>query len=123
MIRTFLCAGALALSLGGSAMAQRPVNSAPASPPEPAAPAQPTATNPGGPFTPGMPVKDSSGETIGTINRVGRTADGAPAVELNVDGKPVTMALAALTLADAGDHAVTSATKAQVEAAARQNPG
>ena len=57
-----------------------------------------------------------------------KAADGAPAAELNVGGKtlPIALAaltLAALTLAPGGDHAVVAASKAQVEAAASQNPG
>ena len=127
MRRTFFCATALALSFGGLAMAQTDraptsARSAPDAPPPAASAADPSA-DAAAAFTPGMPVQDPSGQTVGVISRVGKTAEGVPAAELNVDGKPITIALANLSLAPTRDHAVTSATKAQVQAAARQAPG
>jgi hypothetical protein len=65
-----------------------------------------------------MSVTDSSGAAVGTIGRLGKTADGTAAAELNVNGKTLPISLAMLSLAPSGDHAVVAATKAQVEAAA-----
>jgi hypothetical protein len=66
----------------------------------------------------GMPVTDNTGAAVGAISRIGRTADGTAAAELNVSGKTLAISMANLTLAPGGDHAVVSASKAQVEAAA-----
>jgi len=74
-------------------------------------------------FKEGMSVTDTAGQAVGTISRIGRTADGQAAAELNVSGKTLSISLANLSLAPGGDHAVVSATKAQVEAAAGKNPG
>lgn len=60
----------------------------------------------------------SAGETIGKITQVGKTADGTPAVAIDMDGKTVSLAASSLTLSAKGDEAVTSMTKAQIEAAA-----
>ncbi len=124
MMRTVLCGAVFALSLGGLAAAQSQAGPRGADPgagaaPSPAAPAADAAQG----LKPGMTVKDSTGATIGTINRIGHTSDGTPAAELNVDGKAVPMVLAALSLAPEGDHAVIALTKAQIQAAARQAPG
>ncbi|MDP3747469.1 MAG: hypothetical protein Q8Q88_10530 [Phenylobacterium sp.] len=66
-----------------------------------------------------MVVKDSAGVTVGTITRVGKTADGAAAVAVNVDvdGKTVNLASSTLNLSPTGDAAVSSMTKAQIKAA------
>jgi hypothetical protein len=127
MTKTLLCTAAFALSFVGVAAAQN----APADGPPSAAPPTASAPSAAGADTAdptrglkvGMPVTDSSGAAVGAISRIGRTADGTPAAELAVEGKTLPIALAALTLAPSGDHAVVAASKAQVEAAARQNPG
>jgi hypothetical protein len=135
MTRTLIYATALVLSLGGMAQAQSaspPAGSAsPASPDasspaaSPGASAAPdtssssaTSTATAQDFKPGMPVKDSSGQAVGTIKRVGQTATGTPAAELTVDGKPIVLALADLTLAPTKDHAITNKSKAEIQAAA-----
>ena len=135
MSRIFICATALALSLGGFAQAQRggaytspppgyPNAASPVPSSTPDTPSSSAASpDPSQDFKPGMTVKDPSGEEIGKINRVGHTPSGVPAAEVNVDGKPVVMALAALTLTPARDQAISSVTKAQVQAQANQkNP-
>jgi hypothetical protein len=138
MSRTFVCATALALSLGGLAYAQgagsyaTPPAAAPATPdasqsPAPASPdssaapgassssaASPAAATD---FKPGMPVKDSAGQEVGTIKRVGQTSTGTPAAELTVDGKPIVLALADLSLAPTGKEAISKRSKAELKAA------
>jgi hypothetical protein len=128
MTKTLLCTAALALSFAGAAAAQNapPADAAPAAATPPTSTPSAAAADAADPtrgLKEGMSVTDSSGAPVGTISRIGKTADGTPAAELNVEGKTLPIALAALTLAPSGDHAVVAATKAQVEAAARQNPG
>ncbi len=124
MTRTLLCTAAFALSIAGAAAAQNaaPNDAAPAAatPPTsvPAASAA-DAADPAKGLKAGMPVTDTTGQAVGTISRIGRTADGTAAAELSVDGKILPLSLANLSLAPSGDHAVVSATKAQVQAAAR----
>jgi hypothetical protein len=137
MSRALICATALALSLGGLAHAQSAgsyaspsagsasptspdASSPPASPDTSATPdassssaASPAAAQD---FKPGMPVKDSSGKAVGTIKRVGQTASGTPAAEVTVDGKPIVLALADLTLAPTKDQAIINKSKAEIEA-------
>ena len=137
MYRPLILAAALALCTGGLASAQMqnqnpeqgaspPASSAPdaaqsagaAQTPDPSASASTAQA-----FKPGMVVKDQAGATVGTISRVGHTSNGIAAAEINVEGKPVTMALASLTLSPDGDHAISSLTKAQVEANIARTPG
>lgn len=94
MMRGLICGSVLALSLGLTAAAQDAA------------------------LRNGMVVKDSAGMTIGTIMRMGKGADGAPTVSLNVDGRVVTLAASTLTVSPTGRQAVSSMTKAQVKAAA-----
>ena len=65
-----------------------------------------------------MAVKDTTGAVVGSITQVGKTADGTPAVVVNIDGKPVGLPASMFTLAQNGSEVVSSATKAQIEAAA-----
>jgi hypothetical protein len=128
MTKTLLCTAAFALAFAGAAAAQE---AAPGPAPNDAAPAAATpptsvpSAQAGDPADPtkglkaGMSVTDNAGEAVGTIGRIGKTADGTPAAELNVDGKTLPVSLANLSLAPSGDHAVVSASKAQVQAAAR----
>jgi hypothetical protein len=125
MTKTLLCTAAtLALSFAGAAAAQNaaPNDAAPAaaSPPTsvPAASAA-DAADPTKGLKAGMSVTDNAGAPVGTIGRLGKTADGTAAAELNVNGKTLPISLAMLSLAPSGDHAVISATKAQVDAAAK----
>jgi hypothetical protein len=128
MSRTFVCATALALSLGGLAHAQgagsyaAPPAAAPATPDASSAPASPDtsatpAASSAADFKPGMPVKDGAGQTVGTIKRVGQTSTGTPAAELTVDGKPIVLALADLTLAPTGKEAISKRSKSELKAA------
>ena len=128
MSKTLICATVLALSLAGLAQAQSAGSdaSAAAATPSPATPdtssAPDTSSSPAASaaaaqdFKPGMPVKDSSGKAVGTIKRVGQTASGTPAAELTVDGKPIVLALADLTLAPTKDHAISNRSKAELQA-------
>jgi hypothetical protein len=129
MSRTLICATALVLSLGGLAQAQQsasptsPDASSPAASPDTSAAPDTSSSSAASAataqdFKPGMPVKDSSGKAVGTIKRVGQTSSGTPAAEVTVDGKPIVLALADLTLAPTKDHAITSKSKAEIEAAA-----
>jgi hypothetical protein len=125
MTKTLLCtAAALTLSFAGAAAAQNaaPNDAAPAAatPPTsvPAASAA-DAADPTKGLKAGMSVTDNTGAAVGTIGRLGKTADGTAAAELNVNGKTLPISLAMLSLAPSGDHAVISASKAQVDAAAK----
>lgn len=124
MTKTLLCTAAFALSFAGAAFAQNDARPATATPPAsvPAASAA-DAADPTKGLKEGMPVTDSAGAAVGTISRIGKTADGQAAAELSVSGKTLPISMANLSLAPAGDHAVVSATKAQVEAAAGKSPG
>lgn len=123
MTKTLLCTAVFALSFAGAAAAQ---NAAPndASPAAATPPTSVPAASAAGPadaakgLKAGMSVTDNAGAAVGTIGRLGKTADGAAAAELNVNGKTLPISLAMLSLAPSGDHAVVAATKAQVEAAA-----
>jgi hypothetical protein len=132
MSRALICATALALSLGGLAQAQSAGSYASpsagsASPTSPDTTATPdtspsssaaSAAAAAQDFKPGMPVKDSSGQAIGTIKRVGQTPSGTPAAEVTVDGKPIVLALADLALAPTKDQAIINKSKAEIEAQA-----
>jgi hypothetical protein len=126
MTKTLLCTAAFALSMSfaGVAAAQNDASPASAAPPTsvPAASAG-DAADPTKGLKEGMSVTDSAGAAVGTIARIGKTADGTPAAELSVDGKTLPISLAALSLAPSGDHAVVAASKAQVEAAAGKSGG
>ena len=126
MSRTLICATALVLALGGLAQAQSAAPDAaspPASPDTSAAPPDASSSSAASPaaaqdFKPGMPVKDSAGAAVGTIKRVGQTPSGTPAAEVTVNGKPIVLALADLTLAPTKDHAISTKSKAELEAQA-----
>ena len=122
MTKTLLGAAAVfALSLAGVAAAQNaPRDAAPAAAAPPTSVPSASAADPADPtkgLKAGMPVTDNTGAAVGAINRIGRTADGTAAAELNVDGKTLAISLANLSLAPSGDHAVIAASKAQVQAA------
>lgn len=124
MTKTLLCTAAFVLSFAGAAAAQNaaPNDAAPAAATPPTSVPSASAADPADPtkgLKAGMTVTDTAGEAVGTIGRIGRTADGTAAAELNVDGKTLPISLANLSLAPSGDHAVVSATKAQVQAAAK----
>jgi hypothetical protein len=124
MTKTLLCAAAFALAFAGAATAQNapPRDAAPAAATPPASVPAASAADPADPakgLKAGMPVTDNAGQAVGTIGRIGKTADGTAAAELNVDGgKTLALSMANLSLAPSGDHAVVAASKAQVQAAA-----
>jgi hypothetical protein len=124
MTKTLLCTAALALSFAGAAAAQNapPRDAAPAAATPPTSVPSASAADAADPtkgLKTGMSVTDSTGQAVGTIGRIGKTADGTAAAELNVDGgKTLALSLANLSLAPSGDHAVVAASKAQVQAAA-----
>ena len=140
MKRAFLYGAALALTLGFAAQAQDAPQTAPDATPaapasEPAAP--PTAATPPanpdptakGPadassdvsatvaFKAGQAVTDASGGAVGKIARVGKTADGTDAVEVDIDGKKVSLPASALSMSPTGNGVVSSMTKADILAA------
>jgi hypothetical protein len=129
MTKTLLCtAAALALSFAGAAAAQNaaPNDAAPAAATPPTSAPAASVADPADPtkgLKEGMSVTDASGAAVGTISRIGKTADGQAAAELNVEGKTLAISLASLSLAPSGDHAAVAASKAQVEAAASKTPG
>jgi hypothetical protein len=126
MQRTHLLSAAFlsaAMSLAAvlSAQAQDtpdPAQGAPAAPPATSGDAQASSG-----LKAGMVVKDSAGATVGKITQVGQTSDGTAAAALDVDGKRVVVPASTLTVAEAGDQAVSSLTKAQIKAAAAAKPG
>jgi hypothetical protein len=65
----------------------------------------------------GMPVRDPTGSVIGTISQVGVTAGGRPMAVLQIDGRPVSVRAANLSVAPKGGQAVSALTKAQLLAA------
>jgi len=114
----------LALSIGSAARAQPP-------PSEPISPTpaegaeigdQPEVSAVAADFRPGMVVKDASGRTIGSITRVDQTADGATAVEANIDGRRVSLSPAVLSLNASGTGALSSMTRAEILAALARGP-
>ncbi|MGZ3273875.1 MAG: hypothetical protein ACXU82_19170 [Caulobacteraceae bacterium] len=128
MTKTLLCTAAFTLSFAGAAFAQNaaPNDAAPASATPPTSAPSASAADAADPtkgLKEGMSVTDTAGQAVGTIARIGRTSEGQAAAELNVSGKTLPISLANLSLAPGGDHAVVSATKAQVEAAAGKSPG
>jgi hypothetical protein len=111
-MRALLYGSALALSLGFTALAQQPQSPPPSASTPPASDANATASA----FKPGMTVKDSAGATVGRIMRIGKTADGTPAVAVNVDGKTVNVAASTLSPGAGGNEVVSSMTKAEIKA-------
>lgn len=118
MKRTLLCAGAAVLSFAGLAHAQPAVQNAPppAEPPSSAAPTAGAARN----IRPGLPVKDVKGAPLGKVSRVGATPDGAAAVEIQVEGKPIVLAMSSMILSPAGDEAFANISKGAAKAAAEK---
>lgn len=119
MPHRYLLAAALALLAGYAAHAQSPAQ-APVSP----APAEgartgnrPDVSSTAADFRPGMIVRDESGAVIGPITRVGQTAEGAPAVVVNMDGRPVNLSPNILTRDTSGDGALSSMSKAEIRSA------
>jgi 2-oxoglutarate dehydrogenase E2 component (dihydrolipoamide succinyltransferase) len=120
MTRALLAGAAFAFA-GAIAAHAQPAPAAPAAPAGPAPAAAAPAAPAGAPASAanlkaGAVVKDKSGGTIGSVSRVGKTADGADAVEVNIDGQPVGLPASLLTVADNGD-VVAPVTKAQILAA------
>jgi hypothetical protein len=124
MTKTLLCTAAFALTFAGAAAAQNaaPNDASPAAATPPTSVPAASAADPADAtkgLKAGMPVTDNAGAAVGTIGRLGKTADGTAAAELNVNGKTLPISLAMLSLAPSGDHAVLSASKAQIDAAAK----
>src|SRR6516225_2274136 len=105
MTKTLLCTAAFALSFAGAAAAQNapPRDAAPAAATPPASVPAASAADPADPakgLKAGMPVTDNAGQSVGTIGRIGKTADGTAAAELNVaGGKTLALNMAMLSLA------------------------
>ena len=115
-MRAFSYGAALALAVGFAALAQTSAAQQVTPPPSAGAPPASDATATATAFKAGMVVKDSAGATVGKIARVGKTAEGTAAVEVNVDGKTVNLAASTLTLSPSGTEAVSSMTKAEIKA-------
>lgn len=115
-MREFVLGSAMALAAGSLALAQ--TLTPPSPPPTPSATPQ-GSVNPPRPIglKTGMAVTDKDGARVGTVTQIGHTAEGAPAVLLNVDGKTIGVPQSILTVSPAGDHAVSSVSKAQIIAA------
>jgi hypothetical protein len=108
----FRLAVVLAAMLASATWVQ-PAGAQPSAQP-PAGSAEPAAPR----FTVGMVVKDSAGVVIGPITEIGQTSDGAVALLLNVDGRPIGVLATSLKITPGGDQAISSMTKAQVVASA-----
>ncbi len=96
-------AAALALAAAPGALAQTAAATSAAAPP--------SAMD----FKTGAVVKDTDGVAIGTVVKAGRASDGKVAVLVTIDGKDVSLPVNLFTVA--GDSVVSSATKAQIQAA------
>lgn len=124
MRQAYLLGAVLALSIGPAAHAlpppAEPVSPAPAEAAPTAAPSDVSAVAPD--FRPGLVVKDPSGLTIGPITRVAQTADGVTAVEVNLDGRRVSLSPSVLMLKPSGDGVVSSMTKAEIRGASARSP-
>jgi len=70
---------------------------------------------------PGVVVKDRHGATVGLITKVDQSKDGQPAVQLDVNGTPITVLVSQLRLARRGDQAVISLTRSQIRTSAILN--
>jgi hypothetical protein len=112
-MREFLLGSALALATGTLALGQ--TLAPPSPPPTPSATPQGSVNPPRSiGLKTGMAVTDKNGARVGTVAQIGHTAEGAPAVLLDVDGKKIGVPESILTVDPAGDHAVASVTKAQI---------
>jgi len=116
MVRTLLCASALALSFGFAAQAQDPPSKDKTPPAAATSGKDVTATTSA--LKPGMVVKDSAGVTLGKITRIDKAADGTEAVAVSSDSGKINLAAATLTVSPSGKEAVSSQTKAEIQAAA-----
>jgi|RhiMetdeSRZDD1v2_1073273.scaffolds.fasta_scaffold2760476_1 hypothetical protein len=117
MVRAFLCGSALALTFSFAAQAQDPASQKDKTPPAAeAAGKDVTATSPT--LKAGMVVKDSAGVTLGKISKLGKAPDGTEAAAVNVGGQTINLALSTLTVSPSGKEAVSSQTKAEIQAAA-----
>jgi hypothetical protein len=74
-------------------------------------------------FRPGLIVRDPAGAIIGPITRVAQTANGATAVEVDLDGHRVSLSPSILMLKPSGDGVLSSMTKAEIRAASARSPG
>jgi hypothetical protein len=117
----FLALAALAASSAAQAQTATPPPKAPAIPnAHPAASVNPPTT---AGLTPGMPVRDSNGVTIGTIKQLGQNAAGRPIADLEIDGRQVRVPAGWLNRTTDGTRAVSTLTKAQILAAAPKTAG
>src|SRR5262245_54063390 len=121
MQREFVFGAALSLIAGLAAhaqppatAAQPPANSTQVNPPTASAPPAADVSAKASVYTPGMTIKDAQGQTIGTIDRVIKTPDGATTVAAKVDGRTVNLPGSSLTLS--GGSAISSMSKAQITA-------
>lgn len=120
MLRSVLIAVSLALA---APLAQAQVGAPPAKTPIPGSSPSASVNPPTmAGLKPGMPVKDSTGAMIGVITHVGQTTAGKPMVGLKIDDQQVVVPAGDLTVSQATGQAVTSMTKAQLQAAAT-SPG
>jgi len=119
MQRAVTFGAAFALAFGGlaaQAAAQQPDPAA--NPPSAGAPAKDTADE-AGKLKAGMVVKDQAGATIGRITDVSATGAG---VDVNVEGKTVTLSASDLSVNASGTEAVTTKTKAELQARPASKP-
>ena len=121
----FLLGPVLALATGYAAHAQTPPGQPVNPTPSEQAPTgeQPDASAKVAGFRPGMIVKDASGSTIGPITRVGQTAEGVAAIEVDLNGRRVSLSPTVLTLSTTGDTVMSSMSKAELQAASGRSPG
>ena len=73
-------------------------------------------------FRPGMLVRDPSGLTVGRITRVGQTAEGATAVEVDLGGRRVNLSPSILSVDASGNGARSSMTKAEIQGSSARLP-
>jgi len=69
-----------------------------------------------------MLVRDPSGIIVGRITRVGQTAEGETAVEVDLDGRRVNLSPNVLSVDASGTGARSSMAKAEIQGASARLP-
>jgi hypothetical protein len=70
---------------------------------------------------PGMVVVDRHGARVGIITRTRRVRDGQPAVQIDVNGTPITVRTSRLWLSRNGEEAIINLTRSQIRTRAILN--
>jgi hypothetical protein len=110
---------ALAIALGSTSQARVPANGPPTRKADISSPAIRHARARG--LEPGMVVVDRRGARVGLIRKTNRLNDGQPAVEMLVNGTPITVKASRFRLSRRSEEAIISMTRSQIRTAAILN--